>query len=323
MRAASSESRTPAYLCRHRGGSSVNDGSRAGGVVGRFVYGGGSYGTKRRDLASGRRRRFSLDRARRVLPRRRPRGDHRHPGPAAAARDRLAPPRGGRGPGPGSVAPDDPAHHDQRRHRRPPHLPAPRVPRRGLAGRRLPRHPAAQGPRTGRPAPRLPRHRDPGRGRAREAIELLVRCSFCRLRPDRVSDPVALPAEPHEVLAAPRIDAHWEAFMAATFGDWRTDAEVASVLPHVRAEVLGQMHGQGLGRHSASEVWELGRADIRALAGLLGATSPSISASSRRRLMPRFTPSSSTSSPAPATPSPTRSARRPRSSATASGCGPG
>jgi glutathione S-transferase len=67
-----------------------------------------------------------------------------------------------------------------------------------------------------------------------------------------------------------RIDAHWEAFMEAIFGDWRTDAEVAAVLPHVRAEVLGQLHGQGLGRHSVAEVWELGRSDIRALAGLLG-----------------------------------------------------
>jgi glutathione S-transferase len=45
---------------------------------------------------------------------------------------------------------------------------------------------------------------------------------------------------------------------------------VAAGLPHVRAEVLGQLHGQGLGRHSVSEVWELGRSDIRALAGLLG-----------------------------------------------------
>jgi glutathione S-transferase len=67
-----------------------------------------------------------------------------------------------------------------------------------------------------------------------------------------------------------RIDANWEAFMEAIFGDWRTDAEVAAVLPHVRAEVLGQLHGQGLGRHAVSEVWELGRSDIRALAGLLG-----------------------------------------------------
>jgi glutathione S-transferase len=66
-----------------------------------------------------------------------------------------------------------------------------------------------------------------------------------------------------------RVDANWEAFMREVFGDWRGDAQLAQILPAVRAGVNGQLYGQGLGRHSIDEVWALCNADVAALAELL------------------------------------------------------
>ncbi len=42
------------------------------------------------------------------------------------------------------------------------------------------------------------------------------------------------------------------------------------VMDNVRAMILGELKGHGLGRHSSSEVYEIGMADLRALADYLG-----------------------------------------------------
>jgi isoprene-epoxide---glutathione S-transferase len=66
-----------------------------------------------------------------------------------------------------------------------------------------------------------------------------------------------------------RIDANWEAFMHEVLGNWRTDPELAQILPVVRKAVNDQMYGQGLGRHTIDEVWKLCNADVSAVAAFL------------------------------------------------------
>jgi glutathione S-transferase len=68
-----------------------------------------------------------------------------------------------------------------------------------------------------------------------------------------------------------RIDENWEAFMREVFGDWRNNEELGQILPMVRDGVQSQLQGQGLGRHSIDEVWELCNADVSALSDFLGA----------------------------------------------------
>jgi glutathione S-transferase len=66
-----------------------------------------------------------------------------------------------------------------------------------------------------------------------------------------------------------RIEENWKPFMDELFDDPANKEAMAPVLPKIRESVVQSMWAHGMGRHSIDEVWEIGKADVTAMADLL------------------------------------------------------
>lgn len=66
-----------------------------------------------------------------------------------------------------------------------------------------------------------------------------------------------------------RIDENFKLFMDEFIDDLENKEAIAPVFPMVREAVVKSMWAHGMGRHSIDEVWEIGKADITAMADLL------------------------------------------------------
>ena len=66
-----------------------------------------------------------------------------------------------------------------------------------------------------------------------------------------------------------RLDENFKPFMDEFIDDLENKEAIAPVFPMVREAVVQSMWAHGMGRHSIDEVWEIGKADITAMADLL------------------------------------------------------
>lgn len=66
-----------------------------------------------------------------------------------------------------------------------------------------------------------------------------------------------------------RLEENFKEFMDEFFDDLENKDAIAPVLPKIRESVVQTMWAHGMGRHSIDEVWEIGKADVTAMADLL------------------------------------------------------